>query len=105
MKSLSDIAYEELLCLAYRHRWVPRAAQAGVVGGTRVWDWELKCETGCGARATEWRDNFGARLPGTSRQYYHTQSYRQATGYSQGEYIMELARRQRKVQHRGSGAA
>lgn len=84
---------DDLLCHAFRtHAWAPTSAQAGVAGGARVWDWELTCAR-CSSRATEWRDNYDVRLPGTQRQYQLTESYKQGTGYEQGEYWAEIRRR------------
>jgi len=91
---LSEQSYDELLCHALRHRWIPVAANVGkVVLGSRTWDWLLHCASGCGSRATEWRDDMGARLPGTQRQYYPTDSYRAGCGFRQHEYLTEIRRR------------
>jgi hypothetical protein len=91
---ISKVATELLICRGYRHRWIPRAANAGVVGRARVWDWELFCENGCRSSASEWRDKFQVRLPGTRRQYYPTRDYKDACQFTPEECIAEL-------QHRG----
>lgn len=89
--SLSDGV---LLCKIFRyHRWVPKAARAGVVDGARVWDWELLCENGCGNRATEWLDDLGFRLPGTKRNYYPTKEWQDAGTFDRGELVLEMVRR------------
>lgn len=100
---LAALEYEDLLCLALRHRWVPHEGEAGVVGGARVIRWVLKCETGCGCTAFEWRDLHGNRVPGTQRQYQHTDQYKRSTGYSQGEYFTELLRRERATDAQRAG--
>lgn len=95
MSLLSHIHTDDLICLALRHRWVPYAGSADViVGGARCRQWVLKCETGCGSEAIEWRDLLDVRLPGTTRQYSLTDRYRASLGYSQAEYMGELRRRQ-----------
>jgi hypothetical protein len=84
-----------LLCRVFRyHRWVPVAARAGLVAGARVWDWELRCETGCGNKATEWIDDFGFRVPGTKRQYTPSEAWHYSAGYDNHEYVAEYIRRQ-----------
>jgi hypothetical protein len=92
---LRSIAYEDLICLALRHRWIPYEGRAGVLNGDKIILWDLKCDSGCQCTAQEWRDLFGNRIPGTQRQYSHTDSYKRSTGYTQGEYFAEIQRRQR----------
>lgn len=92
-----DLRYcpaELLPCLALRHRWLAHSALARTenVSGARVWDWELRC-TGCDSSATELRDDYDVRLPGTQRQYQLTDEYRKFTGYTQAEYLHEIRRR------------
>lgn len=92
-----DLRYcpaELLPCLALRHRWLAHSALARTenVSGARVWDWELRC-TGCDSSATELRDDYDVRLPGTQRQYQLTDEYRKFTGYTQVEYLYEIRRR------------
>lgn len=99
-KGLESQTYGELLCHAYRHRWIPYAGQAGVVGARKVEQWELKCENGCDSSATEWREMDGERVEGTQRQYDLTESYSAGTGHTQGEYITEIRKRQRKQKRR-----
>jgi hypothetical protein len=94
---LASIRYDDLICLAFRHRWVPTAGEYRILGGARVILWELTCESGCGGKATELRDEQGFRIPGTQRQYRHTDQYSRSTGYSQGEYITEIHERQRDM--------
>lgn len=91
--SLSSASMEILRCLAYRHYWIPTEGSKGVVGGAPCIQWLLECGGGCQTTATEWRDMFSVRLPGTNRQYQYTKEYRQYTGYTQAEYITEIRRR------------
>jgi hypothetical protein len=90
---ISSIHYDDLVCLAYRHRWVPRAGEYRILGGAKVILWELQCDSGCGCKATELRDAEGFRIPGTQRQYQHTNRYKSSTGYTQAEYITEIHHR------------
>lgn len=71
-----DLAY--FWCIAYRrHYWIPTEGEAGVAGGAKVIRWQLSCEH-CDSIAVEWRDMFGARLPGTQRQYDLGSGYKRA---------------------------
>lgn len=92
--SLASIPNELLPCLAFRHRWLAHSALARKdnISGARVWDWKLAC-TGCDSFATELRDNYDVRIPGTQRQYEYTDEYKRCTGYTQPEYIGEIRTR------------
>lgn len=91
--ALSAILDDDLFCHAFRaHAWRPVSARAGVLGGARVWDWELLCDR-CSSKCTEWRDNYDVRVPGTQRQYQLTESYKKGTGYEQAEYWTEIRNR------------
>lgn len=100
---LLEIDYDDLICLALRHRWIPYEGEAGVVDGKRIIRWRIKCESGCNSRASEWRDLQGVRVPGTQRQYYLTDRYSQSTGYMQSEYFTELHRRNQASRQNRAG--
>lgn len=95
--TLSTVRLEVLICLAFRHRWIPYEGESGVAGGSKVIRWILRCESGCGCSSNEWRDLFGFRLPGTQREYEYTDEYREALalGHSQAEIITEIRLRRR----------
>lgn len=91
MKPLNQIPYDNLLCLALRHRWTPTVGSTDIlVSGSRCRQWTLHCNDGCDSTAIEWRDMSDNRLPGTYRQYQLTDDYKDSLGYTQSEYLGEL---------------
>ncbi len=101
LKRVSQAETELLVCAVFRHRWKLHAGRmAKNVNGARVMDWQLTCES-CGSFATEWRDVYGVRLPGTQRQYDLQLDYRSllVSGFTHAQMFEELALRQVNVSH------
>lgn len=90
---MGSIHYDDLICLALRHRWIPRAGEYYIMNGLKAIRWDLSCESGCGCTARDYRDYDGNRISGTQRVYSYTDRYKSSTGYTQAEYITEIHQR------------
>ena len=85
----------DLLCHAWRHRWLLESGQAMVLAGQRAWDDLMRCE-GCGSTKVVLRWSDGTPVKPNQPKYTLTLSYSDGLGYSQAEYITEIRRRIRR---------